>query len=181
MRSRKRLTIAVAAILALLVAGGIALLVRQAFFKPKTITAYFTSATAIFSSGTSFKWVRDRFCQDLVARAGAEGRDVYDLMTESAATSPVGARNLLFNPSLAGAAFPGDIIFVTLATQTHFNATSADICITLVDLVVGIRLQIGRQFAHDKLALDFPIDRFRIANVHLPGFWCMHGRNTRSN
>ena len=48
MRSRKRLTIAVAAILALLVAGGIALLVRQAFFKPKTITAYFTSATAIY-------------------------------------------------------------------------------------------------------------------------------------
>ena len=47
MRSRKRLTIAVAAILALLVAGGIALLVRQAFFKPKSITAYFTSATAI--------------------------------------------------------------------------------------------------------------------------------------
>ena len=48
MRSRKRLTIAVAAILAVLVAGGIALLVRQAFFKPKTITAYFTSATAIY-------------------------------------------------------------------------------------------------------------------------------------
>jgi len=48
MRSRKRLTIAVAAVLALLVAGGIALLVRQAYFKPTTITAYFTSATAIY-------------------------------------------------------------------------------------------------------------------------------------
>ena len=48
MKSRKRLTVAVAVILALLVAGGVALLVRQAFFKPKTITAYFTSATAIY-------------------------------------------------------------------------------------------------------------------------------------
>lgn len=47
-KSRKRLTAAVAVILALLVAGGVALLVRQAFFKPKTITAYFTSATAIY-------------------------------------------------------------------------------------------------------------------------------------
>lgn len=48
MRSRKRLTALVAAVLAVLVAAGVALLVRQAFFKPKTITAYFTSATAIY-------------------------------------------------------------------------------------------------------------------------------------
>jgi virulence factor Mce-like protein len=48
MTFRKPLTIAVAVILALLVAGGIGLLVRQAFFKPKSITAYFTSATAIY-------------------------------------------------------------------------------------------------------------------------------------
>ncbi len=48
MMSRKRLTVAVAAVLAVLIVGGIALLVRQAFFKPNTITAYFTSATAIY-------------------------------------------------------------------------------------------------------------------------------------
>lgn len=48
MKPRKRFTAAVVVILALLVASGIALLVRQAFFKPKTITAYFTSATAIY-------------------------------------------------------------------------------------------------------------------------------------
>ena len=48
MTRRKPITIAVAVILALLVAGGIGLLVRQAFFKPKSITAYFTSATAIY-------------------------------------------------------------------------------------------------------------------------------------
>ncbi len=66
------------------------------------VPGLFTSATAIFSSGTSFKWVRDRFCQDLLARAAAEGKDVYELMTALAATSPVGANKLLFNPSLAG-------------------------------------------------------------------------------
>ncbi|WP_431240187.1 MCE family protein [Mycolicibacterium aichiense] len=48
MKSRRGVTIAVSAVLAVLIVGGIALLVRQAFFKPNTITAYFTSATAIY-------------------------------------------------------------------------------------------------------------------------------------
>ena len=36
------------------------------------------------------------------AQANAEGRDPYDVMTALAERSPVGARKLLFNPSLAG-------------------------------------------------------------------------------
>ncbi|UCG33929.1 MAG: FGGY-family carbohydrate kinase [Phycisphaerales bacterium] len=66
------------------------------------IPGMFTSAVAIFSSGTSLKWVRDRLCANLVERARTEGRDPYDVMTELAATSPVGAKKLLFVPSLAG-------------------------------------------------------------------------------
>lgn len=62
----------------------------------------FVSATAIFSAGSSFRWVRDQICPDLVARAEAEGVDVYELMTALAASSPVGARGVVFNPSLAG-------------------------------------------------------------------------------
>jgi xylulokinase len=38
----------------------------------------------------------------VVEQARGEGRDPYDLMTELAATSPVGAKKLLFLPSLAG-------------------------------------------------------------------------------
>ena len=45
---RNRRTAVLAALLALLVAGGATLLVRNAVFKPMTITAYFTSATAIY-------------------------------------------------------------------------------------------------------------------------------------
>lgn len=48
MTSRKRLTAIAAVVVAALVVVGGGLLVRQAFFKPKTITAYFTSATAIY-------------------------------------------------------------------------------------------------------------------------------------
>ena len=62
----------------------------------------FTSAVSIFSMGTSFKWVRDNICSDLVEKSQAENRDVYDLMTELAAQAPVGSNKLLFNPSLAG-------------------------------------------------------------------------------
>ena len=62
----------------------------------------FNSAVPVFSSGSSFRWVRDHMCRDLVQRAEQDGTSVYDLMTELAAQSPVGAKNLIFNPSLGG-------------------------------------------------------------------------------
>ena len=46
--TRKRLTAAIAALLALMVVAGVALVVRNAVHKPTTITAYFTSATAVY-------------------------------------------------------------------------------------------------------------------------------------
>ncbi len=66
------------------------------------IPKMFTSAVSIFSAGTSFRWIRDQLCQNLVMQAEQQGVDVYDLMTALAARSPVGANKLLFNPSLAG-------------------------------------------------------------------------------
>ena len=62
----------------------------------------FTSAVSTFAAGTSFRWVRDQLCRDLVDRAAREQCDVYDLMTEEASTSPIGANGLVFNPNLAG-------------------------------------------------------------------------------
>lgn len=66
------------------------------------IPGMFTSAVGMFSGGTALKWVRDNFCGNLAAQARLAGRDPYEVMTELAAESPVGARRLLFNPSLAG-------------------------------------------------------------------------------
>ncbi len=66
------------------------------------IPGMFTSAVAIFSGGTSLRWIRDRLCAHLAAEAQAAGEDPYDVMTRLAAQSPPGARGLLFNPSLAG-------------------------------------------------------------------------------
>ena len=62
----------------------------------------FTSAVSIFSAGTSFAWVKDNICSELMAKAQAENKDVYALMNELAEQAPVGSNKLLFNPSLAG-------------------------------------------------------------------------------
>jgi xylulokinase len=66
------------------------------------IPGMFTSAVSIFSAGTSFRWVRDQLCQNLVAQAEKQKVNAYDLMTALAAESSVGANQLLFNPSLGG-------------------------------------------------------------------------------
>jgi xylulokinase len=66
------------------------------------IPGMYASAVSVFSAGTSFRWVRDQICQNLVQEARQRGTDVYEAMTSLAARSPVGARGLLFYPSLAG-------------------------------------------------------------------------------
>jgi len=62
----------------------------------------FTSAVSIFSAGTSFSWVKDNICTDLIAEAEAANKDVYQLMNQVAEQAPLGSNRLLFNPSLAG-------------------------------------------------------------------------------
>jgi len=59
----------------------------------------YTSAVSIFAGGSSLRWIRDTL---LGGEASTDGRDPYDLMSELAARSPVGANGLIFNPSLAG-------------------------------------------------------------------------------
>jgi xylulokinase len=62
----------------------------------------YTSAVSIFSAGTSFTWVKDNICDELIAQATASNEDVYILMNQIAEKAPVGSNKLLFNPSLAG-------------------------------------------------------------------------------
>jgi len=66
------------------------------------IPGMFTSAVAIFSGGTSLRWVRDQLCGNLIQQADSSQQDPYERMTALAGQSPPGARKLLFNPSLAG-------------------------------------------------------------------------------
>jgi xylulokinase len=66
------------------------------------VKGMYASALCITCGGSSYRWIRDAFCKDLSERADREGCDVYDLMTEEARQSPLGAKKLLFNPSLGG-------------------------------------------------------------------------------
>ena len=76
------------------------------------IPGLFNSAVPVFSSGSSFRWVRDQFCKDLVEQAQKNGKDIYDLMTALAAKSRVGARGVIFNPNLGGGSAVDDSIHI---------------------------------------------------------------------
>lgn len=62
----------------------------------------FASATAIFAAGSSFNWVQKQICRDIIQSAENNGEDPFELMIKAAMESPVGANQLMFNPSLGG-------------------------------------------------------------------------------
>ena len=64
------------------------------------IPGLFVSATSIFSAGSSFQWVRNQLCKDIMQNAG--DRDPYILMNELAAQSPIGSHKLLFQSESCG-------------------------------------------------------------------------------
>jgi xylulokinase len=66
------------------------------------IPRMFSSATSIFSAGSSFRWVRDTLFRGLVEQGERDDVDAYDIMTAEAMSSPVGSNWLMFNPTMAG-------------------------------------------------------------------------------
>ncbi|MDP6634396.1 MAG: FGGY-family carbohydrate kinase [Phycisphaerae bacterium] len=62
----------------------------------------FTSALGVFSTGSSFRWVREQLCTNLDAAAQTEGVSTYDLMLRLAADSDIGAGATMFLPTMAG-------------------------------------------------------------------------------
>jgi xylulokinase len=58
------------------------------------------------SAGGSLRWFRDALCEPEKAEAVRTGRDVYDIITDLAATIPAGSDGLLFLPYLTGERTP---------------------------------------------------------------------------
>ena len=75
---------------------------RKPYVFAHVMKGLYTSATCIFSAGSSFRWIRDTFCQDLLDRERETGEDAYVRMNGLAARSVPGSRGVVFNPSLAG-------------------------------------------------------------------------------
>ncbi len=65
------------------------------------VPGFFISATSIFSSGTSLKWVRDLLAEPRPASV-SDGQDGFDALIRRSLQSPPGARGLLFVPTLGG-------------------------------------------------------------------------------
>lgn len=56
---------------------------------------YYTTGVSIFSAANGYRWAKETLCSELQD-------DHYRQMDDMAATSPVGANGVMFNPSLAG-------------------------------------------------------------------------------
>jgi xylulokinase len=78
---------------------------KKPFVFAHVVNGMYASATSIFAAGSSFRWVRDVLCPDIVEKEqSGEIADAYAEMNRLAALSPIGANRLQFNPSLAGGA-----------------------------------------------------------------------------
>ena len=58
------------------------------------------------AAGLSLKWFKDNFCSEDIRIADEKGIDVYDILNEMAANSPIGANRLLYLPYLMGERTP---------------------------------------------------------------------------
>lgn len=97
----------------------------------------FTSAFSIFAGGSSFAWAKDVLCKDM-------SEDVYDQMSQMAATVPIGSGGIFFNPSLAGGTsqdksinIRGAFVGLHLGTtrEAMVRATMEGICMNLKESI----------------------------------------------
>lgn len=83
----------------------------------------------VISAGGSLRWYRDTFCEEEKVKAARDSQDPYDLMTEAAIKTPIGAEGLFWLPYLSGERTPypdpyarGVFFGATLMhTKAHFT------------------------------------------------------------
>jgi xylulokinase len=121
-------------ILKLATAGNVNVMTAEAHPHPRTLTyshvipGMWYTVVATNTAASAERWFRDLFCAEEARRAGEEGRSVYALMHEAAATVPAGSDGLFFHPYLLGERAPywdpnlrGSFVGVTMRhTKAHF-------------------------------------------------------------
>lgn len=65
-----------------------------------------TAMSCTLAAGLSLRWMRDEFYTSEKESEAKEGRDVYNLMTDAAAKTPIGADGLIYLPYLMGERSP---------------------------------------------------------------------------
>jgi xylulokinase len=123
---------------------------NRPFVFTHVIPQMFTSAVSIFSAGSSLEWVKDNLCGNLLQNADDQDRDVYDLINELAAQSPIGANKLLFNPSLAGGSSQEASPYIRGAfVGLDLGHTQCDIlrsCLEGIAMNLGLVLDVLKRF-----------------------------------
>lgn len=76
----------------------------QPYVFAHVIPNFYTIALALFSSGTTFRWLKENLCNDLRRESEKTGRNIYELMIDEAKKAPIGSHGLIMNPNFAGGA-----------------------------------------------------------------------------
>jgi xylulokinase len=66
------------------------------------VPGMYTPQMGVYSAGSTYQWVQDNICQQEMVASKNLGVDPFSLMELEAASSPVGANNLLFLSTFAG-------------------------------------------------------------------------------
>jgi len=123
---------------------------RSPFVFTHVIPGMFTSAVSIFAARSALEWVKENLCKNLVQAAERQKRDVYELINERAERSPIGAKKLLFNPSLAGGSSQDSTPHIRGAfAGLDMGHTQEDIlrsCMEGIAMNLGIVLDVLREF-----------------------------------
>ena len=89
----------------------------------------YTSALGVFSTGSSFRWLREQLCTNLDAAAAEKDISTFELMLELAQASPIGANGVMFLPTMAGGSSLDPSQNVRGAfVQLDLGSTQGDLC-----------------------------------------------------
>ncbi len=72
------------------------------FIFDHVVPGMYTSATSIFSAGSSLNWFKNTIAGRFADKAKAENRDVFELLIAEAEKSSIGSNGVIFNPTMAG-------------------------------------------------------------------------------
>lgn len=107
------------------------------------------------AAASSFRWLRNAISQLEMTTAEISGLDVYDIMSATAAKSPIGAKGTIFLPWLAGAACPhyddharGALIGMTLGTTKAelLRAAMEGICFEMREMLDALKASGFKKF-----------------------------------
>jgi xylulokinase len=112
-----------------------------------------------FVSGANYRWFRDQFSVQEVARAAEEGVDAYNLLNSAAATVPPGSDGLIMLPCLMGAMAP---TWNALARGTFMGFTLAHRREHFCRAILEGSAYAIRDITDQMLRMGLPLDEIRV-------------------